>query len=212
MGKGRLKESFIAGTIFLVPLLAIYIIVRTAINGVLGVWEEIFIRFFLGQYYSPLFAFFLTAVLIYGIGFFVTSPFCNRTAGEFLAKIPIVNKPWNVVRSITKRVRMIAGGEYRQVIYEQFGRGTNRWKPAFIIGKTVFHNANGQERLMLVIAGSVLSLPDALWIPPEDTKIVRGGIKNTGLFILSGGFVNPEQLELEEWTKEKYSQIPEISP
>ncbi len=116
------------------------------------------------------------------------------------------------MRSIAKRVIFISHGGYKRVIYEQHGRGHGRWRPAFVIGKTIFKYTEGgkkREELMLVIITPQLQIPDPVWIAPEDTKIVAGGIGSIGLLMLSGGFVNPDDLNLENWTQEKYDEIPE---
>lgn len=222
MNKQRLLESLIVGTVLLIPVLATYFFLKMAI-GFMDFWREVFLKFAIEEYYFGIMGLFMTLLVVIFIGYIATSNLLNGKFGKLLMvlldgllmRIPFINKVWEIIkkcwraiRQAAKRIMLILKGGYKRIIYEQYGRGTKRWKPAFVIGKTVFETGKSKKAMLVIITPN-LSLPDAMWIPPEDTKIIGGGVSKIGLFILSGGFVNPDLLSLEEWTEDKYNEIPE---
>jgi len=210
----KIIEWLVVGIIIALPFLVLNIFFNLAM-GLTSFWEKIFIEFSIEEYYFGIMGPVLMFLVFVGIGFLISSDFIHGIVGRILRITrvvpyagPFAEKTWLMMRSIAKRIVLVLRGGYKRVIFEEHGRGRRRWKPAFVIGKTVF-KYKGREELMLVVITPQLQIPDPKWVPPEDTRIVSGGIGQIGLLLLSGGFVNPDELKLEDWTKEKYEEIPE---
>lgn len=215
----KIKDSLIVGAILSVPVLVTYFSIKMII-GLMNFWgEEVFVRLSIEKYYLGIIGPILTGLVIYFAGRVIISDLFDKTAGKIMKRLPLIAGIWLTIKRMSKRIRLIAKGGYKRVVYEQYGKGSKRWKPAFVIGKTTFtekiavksdKKERMVKRIMLVISTPNFSFPDSVWVPPEETKIVSGGISGIGFFILSGGLVNPDNLDLEEWTGEKLeNEIPE---
>lgn len=210
----KIVEWLVVGIIIALPFLVLNLFFNLAVEAT-SFWQDVFIELSIEEYYLGIMGPVLMFLVLAFIGFFISSDFIHGVMGRILRVMrivpvagPFAEKAWLMMRSTAKRVILILRGGYKRVIFEEHGRGRRRWRPAFVIGKTIF-KYRGKEELMLVVITPQLQIPDPKWVPPEDTRIVSGGIGKIGLLLLSGGFVNPGELELEDWTKEKYEEIPE---
>ncbi|MEX0877589.1 MAG: hypothetical protein WDZ40_01840 [Candidatus Spechtbacterales bacterium] len=146
----------------------------------------------------------LTLFAAYLVGVVVTT----SAADWLLSRVFLVRKVWSVVKVITDRITFVFKGGYKRVVYEHFGADTKRWRPAIVIGRTMFHNPDGTQEPMLIVNQPPPNVFDPLWIPAKDTRIIEDDVKTFSLYIFSGGFVNPADLHLSYWTEEEYEEIP----
>lgn len=202
----RFKNSFIIGILFLLPIIFTLFMIRT-ISGVFDVWNPLFRFLSLPDSLHGLFAILLSIIFIWIIGLFLTSPFFDRYVGS---RIPVFRKIWGTLKIISERMLFVSKGGYQRVVYEAFGKGSELWRPAFVVGKTSYRMPDGAKRKMLVIAQNPPNIFDPLLIPPKDTLIVDNGIQDVLLYIASGGFMSPPELSLREWTEKSLDEIPEF--
>lgn len=174
--------------------------------NILNIWSPLFAQLGIDPLYHMSLAVVSTFLVMYIVGFVVTHPRVNR----ILKNIPLIKNAWNIIKNITDRLLFISRGGYKRVVYELYGYETKRYRPALVIGRTVFMNPDGTKQNMLVIAQPPPNIFDPLWVPMEETKIITNPIGDLGLYIASGGFVSPPQLDLMDWTEEEYHAIPKI--
>lgn len=211
----KIKEWFIAGMIIAIPFLVVYFIIKMVV-GLTSFWREPFVRLSIEEYYLGIMNPFLTFLLMVCIGFFVTSDFIHSVMGRVLRVTriipsigPLAEKTWLAMRGLAKRIIFIFRSGYKVVLYEEHGKDHGRWRPAIVVGKTI-REYRGKQKLMLWIITPQLQIPDPRMIAPEETRIVPKGTGRIALILISGGFVTPDIIKLEDWTREKFDEIPEF--
>lgn len=204
----RIKEAIIVGIVIFIPTSIFFVMISTLINFS-NFWQEAFKFFGAGEYYNDFFGLILLVVFLYIFGWLLTSNFVS----SILLRIPIVKNFWKTVYSMIKRVSLVSQGGYKRVIFEEFGPGLGRWIAGIVIGRTIFEDEKGNEKIMLVVLPLKIGFPTSKWLEPRDTRIVDQleGDQKLLSVILSGGLVNPERLKVFKWTEEQYNELPTIS-
>lgn len=204
--RSSLKEHLFLGFLMSIPILII-LYVWKVVMGFLDIYNSFFRWAELPrELYTPV-AIILTFLGMYGLGLFMKS----RKVNSFMIHIRPIRNWWLFVKNIADRLSFISQGGYKKVFYEAFGPGTRRWRPAIVVGRTIFPDGNKKKR-MLVVSQTPPNIFDPLIIPYEDTRIFTGTNKEFALYLGSAGTINPPEHFLEKWSPEEYEEIPDSSP
>lgn len=200
------KESMVVAIIFLIPAAFVYFLYKSIVNF-LNFWETIFELANVGRFYSSFSAIVLTVILLYILGRVLIS----KSLDWFMRHMPILRKVWLVIGSVLDKLLLTVRGGYKRIMYEHVGMGTEIWSPAFVVGKTIFNDpkTNEKRKMLVIVPARIVIPPTSFWIPAERTRIVDMSLKVLWSYVLSGGLINPDYSNWEEWTEKKYNEIPD---
>lgn len=200
--KRILRTRFVAGLLVVVPLILTFVLLRSLVEFVDGLFRPVIIRFFGVAYDIPLVGIVITLAIIILVGIISTNVFGNRFLqfGERqLLKIPVVNFIYGPLKQLVHTLSVPQSKSFKSVVLVEYPR-QGIYAIGFLVNETALPPEKGEGKLLSVfIPSSPTPISGFVFLFPEkDVEYLDMTIEESIKFFVSGSIICPANLKLKK--------------
>ena len=202
--KRILRTRFVAGLLVVVPLILTFVLLRSLVEFVDGLFRPVIIRLFGVAYDIPLVGIVITLAIIILTGIISTNVFGNRFlqfSERQLLKIPVVNFIYGPLKQLVHTLSVPQSKSFKSVVLVEYPR-TGIYAIGFLVNETTLPPEKGEGKLLSVfIPSSPTPISGFVFLFPEkDVEYLDMTIEESIKFFVSGSIICPANLKLKKET------------
>jgi len=202
--KRILRTRFVAGLLVVVPLILTFVLLRSLVEFVDGLFRPVIIRLFGVAYDIPLVGIVITLAIIILTGIISTNVFGNRFlqfSERQLLKIPVVNFIYAPLKQLVHTLSVPQSKSFKSVVLVEYPR-TGIYALGFLVNETLLPPEKGEGKLLSVfIPSSPTPISGFVFLFPEkDVEYLDMTIEESIKFFVSGSIICPANLKLKKET------------
>jgi uncharacterized membrane protein len=190
----HLRNTFLAGILTAVPLVATYFVLRFLFVSLDGIFQPLF-KYFLGRT-IPGAGLVALVILVYLLGLVAANLIGRSIIRWFdagMSKAPVIKYIYTAARQVVDSLRRLQGVPFKKVVIVEFPK-TGMYSLAFVTGKPV--DFKGQKKMPLFIPHTPNPMTGFLVLLSTDDIIDTDlSIEDAMKMVLSGGLLSPEVIK-----------------
>ncbi len=199
--KGFLKANFIAGILFLTPLLATFFFLKLSIKWMDNILLVIPPRFRPGEllgFSIPGLGVLILFLLILGTGFLVRNYVGRKVVGlwdRLISTIPLVNRFYSSVKQLAETVAHGSTKDFKRVVLVQFPKN-GVYSLGYVTGVSAGEVQEKTRKKCLNIYVPTTPNPTSgyyLIVPEEEVIPLDMSVEDSFKLLISGGIISPEE-------------------
>lgn len=196
------RTRFVAGLLVVVPLILTFVLLRSLVEFIDGLFRPVIIRFLGHAYDIPLVGIFITLTIIIVVGIISANVFGNRLVKFWerqLLKIPVINIIYGPLKQLMQTLSVPQNKSFKSVVLVEYPR-KGIYALGFLVNETLLPGQSGTTKLLSVfIPSSPTPISGFVVLFPEtDIEYLDMTIEEGIKFFVSGSIISPASLKLKD--------------